>query len=461
MMGFQTAPAQLFYDFCLDDHVPADHLLRRIDRFLDLESVRTALKPFYSSIGRPSVDPELMMRMLIVGYCMGLRSERRLCEEVHLNLAYRWFCRLGLDGKVPDHSTFSRNRHGRFRQSDILRHLFETVVERCLVEGLVGGEGFAVDASLIAADANKQRSIRGDAWRAQDHGADAHRAVKEYLATLDEAAWGAATNVEPKFVSPSDPAAQWTGAMRGPAFFAYATNYLIDTQHAVILDVEATRAIRQAEVGASRTMLERTAERFGLKPQHLAADSAYGSAENLAWLVKEKQIAPHIPVIDKAERTDGTFSRADFMFDPDEDHYTCPGGKQLVQYRRSFATPRTGITKAGVRFYRAKQSDCQSCDLKARCCPNTLRRRIPRNQNEDARDVARALAGTPAFERSRHHRKKIEMLFAHLKRILRLARLRLRGPRGARDEFLLAATAQNLRRLAKLRPTLAFTGAGA
>jgi hypothetical protein len=209
-------------------------------------------------------------------------------------------------------------------------------------------------------------------------------------------------------------------------------------------------------------MLERTAERFGLKPQHLAADSAYGSAENLAWLVKEKKIAPHIPVIDKADRTDGTFSRSDFVYDPDQDHYTCPGGKRLVQYRRGFAVPRTGITKAGVRFYRAKQSDCQSCDLKPRCCPNTPRRRIPRDLNEDARDVARALAGTPAFERSRHHRKKIEMLFAHLKRILRLARLRLRGPSGARDEFLLAATAQNLRRLAKLRPSATFAaGIGA
>jgi transposase len=141
MMGMQTAPAQLFYDFCLDDHVPEGHLLRRIDRFLDLDKVRTELRPFYSSIGRPSIDPELMMRMLIVGYCMGIRSERRLCEEIHLNLAYRWFCDLGLDGRVPDHSTFSRNRHGRFRQSDILRHLFETVVERCLREGLSAGKG--------------------------------------------------------------------------------------------------------------------------------------------------------------------------------------------------------------------------------------------------------------------------------------------------------------------------------
>ena len=266
MMGTQAAPAKLFYDFCLDDHVPADHLLRRIDRFLDLEGVRRDLKPFYSHIGRPSIDPELMIRMLIVGYCMGIRSERRLCEEVHLNLAYRWFCRLGLDGKVPDHSTFSLNRHGRFRQSDILRHLFETVVERCLVEELVGGEGFAVDASLIAADANKQRSVRGDEWSNKDHGADAGRAVREYLATLDDAAFGAASEVVPKFISPSDPAAQWTGAHKGHAFFAYATNYLIDTDNAIILDVEASRAIRQAEVGASRTMLDRPAERFGIKP---------------------------------------------------------------------------------------------------------------------------------------------------------------------------------------------------
>ncbi|MBK8086461.1 MAG: transposase [Devosia sp.] len=453
MMGMQVEPAQLFYEFRLDDHVPADHLLRRIDRFLDLESVRSELKPFYSSIGRPSIDPELMMRMLIVGYCMGIRSERRLCEEVHLNLAYRWFCRLGLDGKVPDHSTFSRNRHGRFRESDILRHLFETVVERCLREGLVGGEGFAVDASLIAADANKQRSVPGEEWRAD---ADAGRAVQEYLATLDDAAFGAASPVTPKFISRSDPAAQWTGAHKGHAFFAYATNYLIDTDNAIILDVEASRAIRQAEVGASRTMLDRTAERFGLKPQSLAADSAYGSAENLAFLVKQRGIAPHIPVFDKSNRTDGTFSRSDFVFDAEQDRYTCPEGKQLVQFHRTYATPRSGITKEGTRLYRASKRDCDGCVLKPRCCPNTPARKIPRDLDEDARDVARALAGTPAYERSRHRRKKVEMLFAHLKRILRLGRLRLRGPCGARDEFLLAATAQNLRKLAKLRPMTAL-----
>src|SRR5690606_20288026 len=196
-----------------------------------------------------------------------------------------------------------------FRQSDILRHLFETVVERCLREGLVGGEGFAVDASLIAADANRQRSVPGEEWRAD---ADAGRAVQEYLATLDDAAFGAASAATPKFISPSDPAAQWTGAHKGHAFFAYATNYLIDTGHGISLEGEASRAIRQAEVGASRSRLDRTAERFGRKRQSRVADSACASAENLAWLVKRRGVAPHIPVFDKSSRTDGTLSRSGF-----------------------------------------------------------------------------------------------------------------------------------------------------
>ena len=137
----------LFYEFSLEGHVPERHLLRSIDRFVELDGLRRELAPYYSAIGRPSVDPELMIRMLIVGYCFGIRSERRLCEEVHLNLAYRWFCGLGLSGEVPDHSTFSKNRHGRFRDRDLLRRLFETVLQHCIDEGLVGGEGFAVDAA--------------------------------------------------------------------------------------------------------------------------------------------------------------------------------------------------------------------------------------------------------------------------------------------------------------------------
>jgi transposase len=443
MMGERVVMQEsLFYQFRLEDHVPADHLLRRIDRFVDLTELRIYLAPFYSATGRPSIDPELMIRMLIVGYCYAIRSERRLCEEVHLNLAYRWFCRLGLDGRVPDHSTFSKNRHGRVADSAVFRHVFETVVERCMAEGLVGGEGFAVDASLIEADANRQRGVPGSEWRTPEA---ASRSVREYLAVLDQKVWGRATDVVPKFVSPADPAAQWTGAMRGPAFFAYADNYLIDIKAAVIVDVEASRAVRQAEVGAAKRMIERTAERFGLKPQRLAGDTAYGSAEMLNWLVEAKQIAPHIPVIDKSGRRDGTFAREDFRYDEAIDTYTCPGGKPLT-------TTGTLVNEGATLLYRASTADCGRCQLKPRCCPNTPARKVPRSLYERARDLTRSLAGTPAFEQSRRERKRVEMLFAHLKRILRLGRLRLRGPCGARDEFLLAATAQNLRKLAKLAP---------
>src|SRR5436190_6930181 len=251
MMGERRVDqGALFYEFSFDQHVPADHLMRAIDRFVDLEGIRAHLASHYSPIGRPSIDPELVIRMLLVGH--GIRSERRLCEEVHLNLAYRWFCRLGLDGDVPNHSTFSKNRHGRFRDSDLLRRLFETVLRRCIHEGLVGGEGFAVDASLIKADANRQRGIEGGTGLPPQA---AGRAVDEYLAVLDDAAFGAATEVVPKFISPADPAARWTGAHGGQAFFAYSTNYLIDTDHAIIVDVEA---IRQAEVVAAKRMIERT-----------------------------------------------------------------------------------------------------------------------------------------------------------------------------------------------------------
>jgi transposase len=433
---------ELFYSFRLDEAVPDDHPVRKIAAVLDLSWVHSELAPYYPKMGRPSIDPELMVRMLIIGYVFAIRSERAICRDVQVNLAYRWFCGLSIDDKIPDHSAFSRARHERFRDSDMFRRVFERVVEACIAAGLVGGEGFAVDASLIVADANKQRSVPGSEWNKARDPEGASRAIREYLATLDNAAFGAASEVVPKFVSPSDPAAQWTGAMRGPAFFAYADNYLVDVKVGIIMDVKASRAIRQAEVGAAKAMIERTEERFEIKPIYLAADTAYGSADALNWIVNEKQITPHIPVIDKSKREDGTFSREDFRFDQERNIYLCPAGKVLT------TTGHIGPDHA-LR-YLASLSDCRTCVLKPKCCPNMPARRIVRDVNEDARDIARALAKTKAFERSRRHRKSVEMLFAHLKRILRLGRLRLRGPCGAQDEFTLAAIAQNLRRLAKL-----------
>lgn len=299
MMGQQkSGQDRLFYSFNLEDHVPASHLLRGIDACLDLSGLRQHLAEHYSHTGRPSVDPELMIRMLIVGYSYGIRSERRLCEEVHLNLAYRWFCRLGLEDVVPDHSTFSKNRHGRFRESGAFRWVFDEVVRRCMSAGLVKGEGFAVDASLIAANASHQHSIPpGEPCDLERAEIDT-RPMREYLAALD----GETDAVAPRKISLSDPHSRWTAATGGIAFFAYSTNYLIDTAHGVILDVEATPAHRNAEVDSTKVMVDRVEARFDLKPQRLIADTAYGTAPMLGWMVEEKAIEPHIPVFDKSER---------------------------------------------------------------------------------------------------------------------------------------------------------------
>jgi len=358
MMGpKQEAQSALFYEFNLEQHVPQ---VRSIDRFVDLSGIRAHLAPFYSHTGRPSVDPELMIRMLLIGYSHGIRSERRLCEEVHLN-----------PDPIPDHSTFSKNRHGRFRDSDLLRKVFEDVVAKCISMGAVGGERFATDASLIQADANKQNSTAKEEWSPQAIEPDeAPRAVRDYLEHLDHEAFGASTDVVPKFTSHSDPSSQWTAAHHGPAFFAYSTNYLIDTDHAIILDVEPSRSVRPAEVGATRAMIDRVKDRFDLWPVSLIADTAYGSGPMLNWLVEDRGIEPHIPVIDKTGRKDGTFEVKDFTFDREEDHYICPTGMMLKPYWRNLTKPRPEYGKDDHKRYFARKQDCGAPIKVRRCAPN-------------------------------------------------------------------------------------------
>jgi transposase len=441
MMGRQTGDqSQLFYLFNLEERIPERHLLRRINPIVMrvLADLREKLGPFYSEIGRPSIDPELMLRMLIVGYCYGIRFERRLCEEVELHLAYRWFCRLDLDDKVPDHSTFSANRHGRFRDSDLFRQLFEAVVRACMDAGLVRGEGFAVDASVIEADASRYHGKTPDEvdWSAPQRQS---RAVAEYLAAVEAAAEPNPNRKLPKVISPSDPCSAWTAKANKRVQFGYGLNYLIDIENAVIVDVEATPARTYDEVAATKTMIERTDERLGLRPKRLAADTAYGTGKLLGWLIGAG-ITPHIPVWDKSTREDGTLSRVDFTFDKERNVYTCPNGKSLKT---------TGsIGDDHVLRYLAAKHDCDACPLKPRCCPKVPSRKVTRDVNEEARDQARALMGTPEFDRSRDERKRVEMRFAHLKTHHRFERMRLRGLSGARDEFHLAAIVQNLKTLA-------------
>ena len=264
---------QLFYSFCLEEVIPEDHLVRKIAAVLDLSWVHAELAPHYSSMGRPSVDPELMIRMLIIGYVFAIRSERALCGDMRVNLAYRWFCGLSIEDKVPDHSVFSRARNERFRESNIFRKIFERVVGACIGAGLVGGEGFAVDASLIVADANKQRSIPGSQWSKELDPQQVSRATKEYLATLDDAAFGARARRHPVRVAVRS-GGTVDGAMRGPLLLRLC-GQLSDRRELGSSWMSKHRAPSAKPRSARSVMIERTEVRFGIKPGRLAADTAH------------------------------------------------------------------------------------------------------------------------------------------------------------------------------------------
>lgn len=285
MMGqLPSQQNELFYDFCLEKQIPEDHLLRRIDQFIDFDPLREHLQPFYSHTGRPSIDPELMIRMLLIGYSYGIRSERRLCEEIKFNLAYRWFCKLGLDDEVPNHSSFSKNRHGRFRESNLLRHLFDAIVQQCHEAALIKGEGFATDASYVQADASWENTVSSNAELLEKH--NNSRAVQEYLDALDQ---DSTLAPEQKRISLTDPLARWmTGRHRGPARFYYCTNYLMDTANNIIVDVEATPTNSVLEVESTQKMIERVEQKLLLTPKRLLADVAYGVG-SICWTGSSKR----------------------------------------------------------------------------------------------------------------------------------------------------------------------------
>jgi transposase len=434
MMGpRQAEQPTLFYEFCLEERVPAVHLLRRVDTILDLEFVRPHMAQHYSRIGRPSIDPELMVRMLLVRYLYGIRSERRICEEVSLNLAFRWFCRLGLEGRVPDHSSFTKNRHGRFLDSALMRTVFERIVERCLAAGLASAEHVAVDGSFTRADASRERSV--DSIEALPH-ETAPRAVRTFLDDLDHAApdLDGVKRSPPKAVSLTDPAAALS-RKHGPAAFAYGLNAMVDTASGIVLEVGAAPERFADEPGAACRMLERLERRHGASPCVLTADKAYGSGPFLAWL-EARGVDTHVPLIDRREQTDA-MSSATFGYDEASDSDTCPQGTVLKRVRSK---------ELDIQRYRATQKACGACPIKA-SCTSAPARTICRSSHEAVRDCVRAREGAEPFRRSMALRRRVEFLFGAIKHNDGFRRLRLRGSRGAEEQFLLATTAQNLKRM--------------
>ncbi|MEH3036074.1 MAG: IS1182 family transposase [Sphingomonas adhaesiva] len=410
--------------------LPTDHLLRRIDRCLDTSDLRQALAGHYSTRGRPSINPELLIRMTLIGRIYAITSERRLCEELRYNLAYRWFCCLAPEDKVPHHSTFSKNRHGRFRDADVFRVLFETTVRRCISEGLVGGKDAAIDASFIAADASWQRkTVPGYL----PYVANASRAVKEWVRDTGDDVWEMARSKSCQGVSRTDPAAAWSArTVRGR--FGYALNALVDTPSGVALDVEATPARFAEEVDAGRVMLERSASCFNYHPKRVAADKAYGSAGFLGF-VRDYGAIPHIPVIVRTHQTKGKLPRTAFSYHRDTDSFTCPTGKTLRHH--AFHPP------SGVHRYAADTRDCEACMLSKKCT-SARRRTLVRLDDEDVRDLARAETETGLYKRSMRLRRGVERFFADAKGKHGMRRLHLRGIRGAEEEFLIGAAVRNL-----------------
>ena len=434
MMGHQPRREALFHYFNLEDEVPADHLLRLIDHHVDFSFVRDRLQATYSATGRPSIDPEVLVRVLLIGYLYGITSERRLMEDIRLHLAYRWFTRLGFDQAIPDHSTVSKNRHGRFRQSGVFREVFEEIVQRCMAAGLVDGRHLSVDGTLVGADASTptrvSRQMHGDAVRVS-------RTLTAHLTEVEQQnpVAGARRPARPATVSPTDPDAAYA-TKGGPATFAYYDHYLVDTASRVILDVDATPARFREEVVAAQRMIARTLRR-GLRPESLGADKAYGSGEFLAWLLA-RDIHPHIPVIDRRRQTGGHFTRDDFHFVPAENVFVCPAGQRL-RYR--------GLSRPTQMYvYCSTPTQCRGCSQKPRCTPGTTRR-VTVHWHEPARQTVRALAGTPAYARSQRARQLVEGLFGELKQQMRLRKVRLRRLWNVAEQFHLAATAQNLKRL--------------
>jgi transposase len=436
MMGQHDRSESLFYYFRLEDQVPENHLLRLIDRYVSLDFVRAKLKDAYSDTGRPSIDPELLLRMLLIGYLYGITSERKLVEELRMHLAWRWFTGLGFDQEIPHHSTFSKNRHGRFQESNLFREIFDEIVARCVQVGLVKGEHMSVDGSFIQANADHHNRIPREQLA---EAAKVHRTVREYVAELEKENPIEAPAPQQDRVSTTDPDSTYATKGGVPARLGYYNNYLVDNASCVIVGVQATPARLSQESVAARDMIERYRERYGYLPQSLAADTTYGNGELLQWL-DERGIDPYIRVKECPTPTTDLYGIDKFTYVPEQDCYLCPEGKPLKYI---------GINKRNrTHTYHSTAKRCRGCAQKPQCTRGKYRI-VNIHVCEAARQKAYELAKTPAFAISQRARKKVEALFAELKNQIGLRRLRLRRMRFVREQFYLAATVQNLKRLVR------------
>jgi transposase len=437
MMGQHARSEALFYYFKLEEYIPEDHLLRLIDKHISLAFVRERLKDSYSETGRPSIDPELLLRILLIGYLYGITSERKLVEELRMHLAWRWFTGLGFDQEIPHHSTFSKNRHGRFQASKLFEQLFEEIVRQCVEVGLVQGKHLSVDGSFVEANAAKESRIPREQLA---EAAQVNYAVKQYLAELAEQNPVEEPVHEQDQVSTTDPDSTYATKGGTPARLGYYDNYLVDNQSCVIVGVQATAARMSQETVAAQDMLTRFTQWQGGAPESLAADTTYGNGEFLQWLT-DRSITPYMRTRDSIHRKNSPFYGPErFTYQPESNSYRCPAGQQLNYGGRSDRN-RTYV-------YIGTRKRCGACSQRAQCTSAAFRC-LAIHMHEPARQRARELVNTPEFANAQRQRKKVEALFAELKNQIGLRRLRLRRLKFVREQFFLAAAAQNIKRLVR------------
>jgi len=436
MMGHHSRSESLFYYFRLEDQVPENHLLRLIDKHIGFEFVRQQLKASYSETGRPSIDPELLLRILLIGYLYGITSERKLVEELRMHLAWRWFTGLSFDQEIPHHSTFSKNRHGRFEESKLFEQLFERIVSQCVEVGLVQGKQLSVDGSFVEANAAKESRIPRELGEA----AQVHHTLREYLKELEKQNPVAEPVHEQDQVSTTDPDSTYATKGGTPARLGYYDNYLVDNHSCVIVGVRATAARMSQETVAAQDMITRFVQRQGRKPASIAADATYGNGEFLQWLL-DRGITPYMRTRDSARRKNNPgYGPERFTYLPESNSYRCPAGEQLNY---------VGLNvRNRAHAYIGSAKRCGACSQKAQCTTGRYKY-LAIHIHESARQRARELANTPEFSTAQRQRKKVEALFAELKNQIGLRRLRLRRMKFVREQFFLAAAAQNIKRLVR------------
>jgi transposase len=437
MMGYHPRSEALFYYFRLEDQIPENHLLRLIDKHLSFEFVRQQLNDSYSETGRPSIDPELLLRMLLIGYLYGISSERKLVEELRMHLAWRWFTGLGFDQAIPHHSTFSKNRHGRFQESKLFEQLFEQIVRQCVEVGLVQGKHLSVDGSFVEANAAKESRIPREQLA---EAAQVHQTVRQYLQEIEQQNPIEEPVHEQDQVSTTDPDSTYATKGGTPARLGYYDNYLVDNDSCVIVGVQATAARMSQETVAAQDMLTRFAQWQGREPESVAADTTYGNGEFLRWLA-DRSITSYMRTRDSIHRKRSPFFGPErFTYQPESNSYICPAGQQL-NYGGHSVHNRTNV-------YIGTRKRCGECALKAQCTRAAIRY-LAIHIDEPARQRTRQLANTPEFAHAQRQRKKVEALFAELKNQIGLRRLRLRRLKFVREQFFLAAAAQNIKRLVR------------